>query len=172
MNSANPLIFLDIDGVLNTHETDPEVLCGQIHPHKVRRLNQILRATGAKIVLSSAWRYIVHRGEANLMGMEWLLRSHGVLAGRLLAVTRPDRLRTFTTYNGVPAAWPVENERGQQIAEWLADNGGAKAYRYVVIDDLDLGIITAGHPFVQTDGAVGLTDADVEDAIAILNGTV
>lgn len=48
------LLFLDIDGVLNTHELlDPEVMCGQIHKDKVVLLNEVLRQTGAKIALSS-----------------------------------------------------------------------------------------------------------------------
>jgi hypothetical protein len=87
------LLFLDIDGVLNAHESDPDVLCGPIFRDKVRLLNRILRATDAKVVLSSAWRYIVHRGEATLQGMDWLLRSHGMLANRLIGVTRPDTMR-------------------------------------------------------------------------------
>jgi hypothetical protein len=37
-----------------------------------------------------------------------------------------------------------------------------------VVDDLDLGIREAGHPFVQTDGAVGLTVADAERLVELL----
>ena len=165
------VIFLDIDGVLNGHEFDREVMCGQIHPDKVARLNRILRATDAKVVLSSAWRYIVHRGEANLMGLEWLLRSHGVIADRLIDVTRPDTMVTRAVYTGVPSSWPATNERGQQIADWLAAHPGpiiGPATRYVVIDDLDLGISEL-HPLVLTDGTIGLTDANAEDAIRLLS---
>ena len=64
------ILFLDIDGVLNTHENDPEVMCGQIHRDKVQLLNGVLRDTGARIVLSSAWRYSIYRNEATLMGLE------------------------------------------------------------------------------------------------------
>lgn len=63
------VIFLDIDGVLNSHEWDTETMCGQIHKDKVALLNGVLRVTEAKIVLSSAWRYIVYRGECNLRGL-------------------------------------------------------------------------------------------------------
>lgn len=164
-----PLLFLDIDGVLNAHEWDPEVLCGQIHRDKVQRLNHVLRTTGAMVVMSSAWRYIVHRGEANLAGMDWLLRSHGMLAGRLIGITRPDTMREGTGYDGVPMSWPVTDERGQQISDWLIENGGSRR-RYVAIDDLDLGITAAGHSLVQTDERIGLTDADAERAVAILRG--
>lgn len=161
-----PILFLDIDGVLNAHEWDAEVMCGQIHPDKVDRLNRVLRATGARIVLSSAWRYIVHRGEMNLMGMEWLLRSHRVLADRLVGVTAPDSM-VRRPYRGDPATWtPAPDERGPQISRWLRENGGM-ARPYAVVDDLDLGISACGHPFVRTDGKVGLTDGDADRLIRL-----
>ena len=112
------ILFLDIDGVLNTHENDPEVMCGQIHRDKVQLLNGVLRDTGARIVLSSAWRYIIYRNEATLMGLEWLLRSHGMIAGRLIDITRKDTMAIRGQYDG-RAHWPMDNERGQQISDWL-----------------------------------------------------
>lgn len=160
------LLFLDIDGVLNQHEPlHPEVMCGNIHDDKAHRLNLILAKTGAKIVLSSAWRYIVHRGEMNLAGMGWLLRSHGIL-DRLVGITRPDTMMP-DKFTG-KESWPVENERGQQIADYIANcNGmlGVSCSRYVVLDDLDLGISNAGHPFVHVDGSVGLWFNNVADAV-------
>lgn len=164
------VLFLDIDGVLNAHEFDPEVLCGQIHRDKVERLNRVLRETGARVVLSSAWRYIVHRGEATLAGMEWLLRSHGMLADRLIGVTRPDTMRACPAYDGDPKRWPVVNERGAQISDWLRSNGGTFARPYAAVDDLDLGITDCGHPLVKTDGKRGMTEADADELIRLLNG--
>lgn len=159
------ILFLDLDGVLNCHEHNPEVLCGQIHKDKVALLNDVLRRTGAKLVLSSAWRYLVHRGDMKLVGLEWLLRSHGVLAGRLIGITRKDTM-VREVYNGEPRTWPASNERGQQIADWLAMN--RRGATYAVVDDLDLGISAAGHPFVQTDGAVGLTAEDADRLVSLL----
>jgi integrase len=176
MCDSHTIIFLDIDGILNQHQYDREILCGQIYRDKVEVLNRILRATDARIVLSSAWRYIVHRREANLMGLEWLFRSHGMLANRLVGVTREDTM-VRGAYGGEPHSWPLSDERGRQIADWLAEHSSPGA-PYVVIDDggtadgewTDLGIVAAGHPFVWVDGKVGLTDADADRAIAILNG--
>lgn len=172
MNGGNNvnLLFLDIDGVLNAHEPlCPEVLCGRIHADKVGRLNRVLRSTDARIVLSSAWRYIIHRAEMNLGGMEWLLRSHGIIAGRLIGITRPDTMMP-TTFDGRPENWPVENERGRQIHDWLIDNRNDADFGspYVVVDDLDLGISVAGHPFVHVNGAIGLTDHDADRMIRML----
>ncbi len=165
------LLFLDIDGVLNNHKYEADVLCGQIHKDKVELLNRILRETGCHIVLSSAWRYIVHRGESNLLGMEWLLRSHGVIAGRLAGITRPDTMERPAVWTGQPGSWPMVNERGQQITDFLADcveTIGVPCTSYAVVDDLDLGISEAGHPFVRTDGDLGMNWREAEELIELL----
>lgn len=161
------LIFLDIDGVLNSHEWDDAVVCGQIHRDKVARLNRVLSETDSKIVLSSAWRYIVYRGESTMMGMEWLLRSHGILADRLIGVTREDSIVQPPNRKGDLSKWITPNERGQQITDYLKTISNCR--KYVVIDDMDLGISECGHPFVKTDGSIGLTDADAELAIKLLS---
>lgn len=164
------LLFLDVDGVLNAHDFDHAAMCGPIHRDKVARLNRVLLTADARVVLSSAWRYISLRGEATLTGLDWLFRSHGLLCGRLIGHTPPDTL-VRGVFDGTPGSWPVENERGKQIADWLAGDGRrVGAARYAVVDDLDLGITAAGHPFVQTDGSVGLTDADADALVSILVG--
>ena len=170
-------LFLDIDGVLNTHRRNPEARCGEIHRDKVGRLNRVLRETGCRFVLSSAWRYLVHREEMNLAGLDWLLRSHGVMAGRLAGITRPDSMRANPNYDGTPASWPQvpdDDERGLQIREWIVAEASKELVgplpRWVVLDDLDLGISKAGHPFIHVDGRRGLQDLDADRAIAILRG--
>lgn len=146
-----PLIFLDLDGVLNDHEEHDNGYCGTAG-FCVRRLNDILRETGAEIVVSSAWRYLILSGSMTLKGFENLLLSHGVNCfGRVVGHTCSDE---------------VAEPRGIQVRHWLNENGGDR--RYLVVDDLDLGITEQGHPFLRTDGKVGLTDADVERAIEIL----
>lgn len=164
------LIFLDIDGVLNDHEPlSNRVMCGKLHESKVRRLNLLIQETGASIVLSSAWRYLVHRGEMNLTGLGWLLRSHGVI-DCLVGVTRPDSMDR-PAWDGKTPWIPCANERGKQISDYLDTCIVALGFtctQYVVIDDLDLGISEAGHPFVQCKSDRGLTWADYDKAMAIL----
>lgn len=53
---SNSVIFLDIDGVLNVHGLPGED--GGLDPEKVCLLGGAIYETGAKIVLSSAWRYM------------------------------------------------------------------------------------------------------------------
>ena len=52
------VIFLDIDGVLNTSKTrNPRKLPYIVERRLVGRLKRLLRKTRAKVVLSSTWRY-------------------------------------------------------------------------------------------------------------------
>lgn len=171
------LVFLDVDGVFNRHVYCPVAGSSSLDRELVLILNGVLAETGANVVLSSAWRYHVHTGRMTLAGLEWLFRSHGLMSGRLVGVTREDTLTDEVwewpgDANGRMSGRghkPVENERGRQIRDWLTEHRPA-GVPYVVVDDLDLGITAAGHPFVQTDGKVGLTAEHAARMVAILNG--
>lgn len=149
MGKNQKLVVCDIDGVLNRHSFNEDSQSSSIDPACVHRLNRILIETGAKIVLSSAWRYMIIGGAMTLSGFDYLLRTHGVLSGRLIGHTPSDELIS---------------DRGLQIESWLQANNFEG--RYVVIDDMEIRL----HPFVRCDGEVGLTDEGVEKAISILNG--
>lgn len=141
------IIFLDIDGGLNAGCPDePFVL-----PHCAQHFNRIVAATGARVVISSAWRAAVHAGEMTLLGFQRLLRTHRVQC-RVVGVT-PEARRA--------------SSRGKQITLWLKENGPVGSY--VVLDDDDLGIREEGQPFVRTDGGKGLTEQDAIRAIELLN---
>jgi hypothetical protein len=164
------LIFLDIDGVLNGHEFNADAMSSTFDRDKVHVLNRILKETDAKIVLTSAWRYLVHRGEMNLEGLNWLLKSHGIMDGRLAGITRMDTMER-PVYRGDLNSWPATNERGRQITDWIAENlPDHNGIAYIAVDDLDLGIIEEGHAFIQTDPKVGLTHSHADKIIRFLNG--
>jgi hypothetical protein len=152
------IVFLDIDGVLNDHAWMDHAGSCDIKRECVLRLNRILRETGAVIVVSSAWRYMVHGEAMTLQGFAYMMRTHGLLSGRIHGLTCTDELIAH---------------RGDQIAAWLAEHDGVESY--VVLDDDDGFSVSRcqgrhAHPFVRTDGAIGLTDADADRAIAILTG--
>jgi hypothetical protein len=160
------LIFLDLDGVCNCHDFNMLAQSNIIHQDKIALLNHIITETNAKIVLSSAWRYLIIRKECNLKGMDWLLRSHGLMAGRLIGFTEAD-----TMIDGKP----MKDERGKQISSWIEKHKFDG--KYVVLDDggtddegvwTDLGINTAGHPTVWTKSNIGLTKELAEEAINLL----
>jgi Swiss Army Knife RNA repair-like protein len=50
-------IFLDIDGVLNCKKTPNPRKLPYIDPHLLKHLETVLERTGARVVLSSTWRY-------------------------------------------------------------------------------------------------------------------
>jgi hypothetical protein len=169
MKSKTPVtvIFLDIDGTINDKNKHPNGYNG-IKSECAYRLNRIISSTGAKLVISSAWRYLYLKASMTIQGFEYLLVTHGVDAEkRILDILPVDR---------------EDQDRGKLISEWLNRNNNASKYRYVVLDDggtdggkpdgewTDIGINAAGHPVVWTDSKVGLTDADADRAIEILNG--
>ncbi len=147
------LIFLDVDGVLNGHEFQPGAQSNLIRPDCVARLNRILDATGAKLVISSAWRYMIHGGEMTPLGFEYMLRTHGLPAGCVVGFTAKDEAILL---------------RGDQIRGWI-DRNGYDYDSWLVIDDLTVGMERVSHRQIVTDGTKGLQDDDVERAIEMLS---
>lgn len=140
-----PYLFLDLDGVGNAHERMPNGWTS-LDKGKVAMLNELLADTGAKIILASAWRYFVHRGEMNLHGLNGLLATHGLRWPSVIGILDTEDLQA---------------DRGSLILTWLRKNWGNCCLKGIAaVDDLDLGYTAAGVPFVQTDGKVGLTVDD------------
>jgi len=143
-----PVIFLDIDGVLNNpgcyaiasgSRTPPDSKC-------VEALNYLTDATQANIVMSSSWRI----GRA-VIELRELLSGWGV---------------TGTVIDRTPN---LGSARGLEIAEWLLKHEGTVLYpsAFVVLDD-----DSDAEPFpdhlIQTNGSIGLTMADAERAIHVM----
>jgi HAD domain in Swiss Army Knife RNA repair proteins len=103
------VIFLDIDGVLNCNRTpNPRKFPFIVDPILLRRLHRLLELTGAKVVLSSNWRY-------DPAGM-FSARHYGVP----FIDTTPD-------LPGEP--------RHNPIVEWMRRHSDVE--RFIVIDDED-----------------------------------
>lgn len=164
-NPATPLIALDIDGVLNTHDYNPVAESNVLHRKKVERLNGIIVETGAVVVLASAWRYLRVRGDMTIDGLDWLARSHGLKAGVIVGITQPDTPTRWCEKTGDPVGF-IANERGVQIRRFQlkANHVGP----VIAIDDLDLGITAVGIRLVRTVAAIGLTDDDARLAVTLI----
>lgn len=152
-----PIIFLDFDGVLNDHTPHANGYNG-IMPDQVKELNKILKATNAQLVISSAWRYLVHGGHMTIKGIEVLLVTFGVnCLNNVIGITDLDAL---------------DKTRGDLITEWMYNYGQER--NYIVVDDMDaassIQISKSGHPFVQTDGNLGLTSNNTASIIKFLKG--
>jgi hypothetical protein len=167
------VLFLDIDGVLNGHEYDDEAKSCNIRRECVKRLNRVVKETGCKIVVSSAWRYMIHGGTMTLQGFGYMLRTHGLIGGMrlLIGLTRKDD----------ESVDPMDlklDERARQVKDWLewwGDDAQMRAAagldavtRFVAVDDDDFGWAAHGIPAVLTDGKTGLTDADADKLIELL----
>lgn len=154
---GRPTLFLDLDGVGNGHEkVSAAADCCGLNLSSVLELNRVVHATGCQVVVASAWRYMLTRGQMTLGGFWYMLRTHGFTANGdanpVVGWTREDRA-------------PGES-RAAQCGEWAAAAG--LSGRYAAVDDMDLGYTAAAFPVVLTDGKVGLTAARADALIALL----
>lgn len=145
----NKILFLDIDGVLNS--ADYMVACGgkfdhkQIDPAAVARLNRITDTTGCKIVVSSTWRLLYD----HLEDLKTALTGYGI-TGEVIGKTpfKPNALRFV---------------RGKEIEFWLEENHGTYSKFVIVDDDTDMGKLDK-HA-VYTKFKTGLLDEQADEII-------
>lgn len=153
------LIFLDIDGVIAIHKIDPNSDTGMLpgledcdeHHFSKSRLENlawIVRETQAKIVLSSDWR----------------------LNSESLEIVR-EKLRSVdldligTTENQTLAmSWDIS--RFRQICNFVKIH---KPEKFVVIDDINFGVLFNPHVIVHCEPWEGLTVEKARRAISLLS---
>lgn len=138
------LVFLDIDGVLRNLEALKQHWLA--HPDCVAALNRLTQDSGAVIVVSSSWR---GQGRGAVKDIAQRLAQMGV-TGRIVGVT--PRLR--------------DAPRGREIAAWLSTHR-RPVEAFVILDD-DADMAELGPYLVQTDSDTGLTAADVDRALRLL----
>lgn len=154
------VIFLDIDGVLNSEKYYTEhledMMENPVDRECVKRLKRIVDATGARIVLSSSWRTGWSRKKDQ---MDELCRKLvEILAEYQLEIYD----KTCILNNG---------ERGREIKFWIK-NAPEKVESFVILDDHDFQWekYRLWKRWVQTDYSDGgLQEQDVEKAVKILN---
>jgi len=150
------VVFLDFDGVLNaeTSEVDDSVemwSASWLDRAMVQRLARLVERAGARVVVSSSWRQ-----RRTIAELQEILGVHGFAVAILDVTPRHTR--------------PAEGERlvrEGEISAWLAAH--PEVTSFVILDD-DQEFGTLSHAHVQTDSRVGITDADVARACAILTG--
>ena len=108
------VIFLDVDGVLNSDEyfekiRDLEIdgIESEVDVDKIKLLKKAIEETGAKVVLSSSWR-LTRNGQ----GLKKLLLQYGIF---------------------VDSTPFIKHERGKEIKQWLINNPGVEDF--VILDD-------------------------------------
>lgn len=173
------IIFLDVDGVLNDAEWGPahglvpvpepwkpeiEDLMKWIDPKRVELLNEIVRETGAKIILSSSTRSDPR--------MSVVLARVGLEAGLIDAT--PILMWETNTAGAIVRSMSRADEIIASLTKWISTD---LIERFVVIDDQDfewnrlgdfVGMETE-HFLVETDfNGGGLKREHVELAIRLL----
>ena len=157
-----PIVFLDIDGVLNSEQwyaqatsrkeernsqpsTHRSLLERSIDPACIQRLNRLLQRTGAVVIVSSSWRK-----KHQLSEIVSIIEARG-FCGEVIGATSSD--------DGTLS-------RGEEITRWLKKNV-PRGVAYVAVDDeVETGLPT--EVVVVTSKDTGLTDEDVERAVRIL----
>lgn len=142
------IIFLDIDGVLNTVESLSNNV--GIMPEKVLLLQNIASRTNASIVISSDWKH-----SFTLLEISKILYCAGLVGIEILGFTPNDS--------------HLDSLRGENVDGYLEEYDYDN---YVILDDL------SEHNFydhqienlVVTDERMGLTYNSVEIAVGVLRG--
>jgi hypothetical protein len=127
------VVFLDVDGVLNTGNYIIEQYNKTGKPHSghhsefdpicMKNLKDLVDETDAYIVISSTWRLGNHETDEGWMALMDRLNDYG-LKDRVIGCT-PDLSRK---YNSMCC-------RGYEIQKWLDDNKDKNIGGFVIIDD-------------------------------------
>ena len=150
------IMFLDIDGVLNSRPYDLQRTAeqGNIDETRLPLLKQIVDETQALIVLSSSWRKHWEKdwSQCDAIGKE----INGLFAKYQLQI-----------YDKTPRL--PDGDRSAEIDLWLAQNGDVNAY--VILDDISFGWGELASHLVKTNYRIGrgLEAKHVQKAIDILN---
>jgi len=152
LKKSTKIIFLDIDGVLNTTESllDDRLA---LDLEKIRRLAQVLRSTLAQIVLSSTWRLFPETIEHLLTVFEQCDIDRSLVIGST-------RHLDFA-------------KRTDEILEWMNRNGPFA--QWVAVDDMNLEGMCPSRfcsHFVQTKSEEGLTEEKAQQMEEILGCSV
>ena len=167
------VIFLDVDGVLNSSaymianpgSFDRASWITMLDPIACGRLERVLVATGAQIVLSSTWRK-----RFNARQMQGMLRRRGAPSAEVIDVTpngvlvnncqrAPNKCvepGVFSDRYGV---------RGHEIQRWLTLH--PEVMNFAIIDD-DSDMVHLMQRLVHTSWLTGMLDEHVDGLIEML----
>lgn len=152
------LIFLDIDGVLNS-DIWYESIKGKVKfekehshfdPKAVNMLNDLCKKTNSKVVISSTWRI-----GKTIEELQQLLNEVG---GNFEIIGKTGRC-----CSGI---------RGVEIRNWLNDNSELPISNYVILDDDSDMLLWQQKHFFQCDRYVGLTKTVCYKVDIFLNANI
>lgn len=149
-HTQKPVIFLDFDGVLNSLRST--LAMGGSNRHQfdavaVNLVSRLAKGADANVVVSSAWRI-----GSDVPELRGILSSYSCsLASRVISMTPRGR-----------------GKRGEEIAQWLAENPNDHNRSYVIIDD-DSDMLDGQLPhFVKTNHRDGFGVPEYLKALSII----
>ena len=162
----NRIIFLDIDGVLNSNfwndSHQREISDGiLVDAEKVKLLSMLVKRTNAAIILHSGWKYWFDqdlkplRPEAEHLAM--LLKKEDLLLGGITPNHATEEIQKNKKFSLVKAG---------EILAWLAEHEDVE--NWIVLDDLDLHSKEIEMHQIKTNPNIGLTMDDVDQAEKML----
>jgi hypothetical protein len=151
------IIFLDFDGVLNSHKFFISQeglkivrlygdLDETLDPTKIALINQLVDQTGAQVVVSSSWR-ITH----TLESLNAILARHGA---------------TFKLIGETPY---LGKYRGAEIADYLSGLKEQPTHFVIIDDDSDMGEVKSH--LVKTSMMSGMDEGHLKDCLTMLGVT-
>lgn len=154
------ILFLDIDGVLNSREYDRKRNWNEqtdIDETRLPLVKEIIDKTGAKIVLISTWRSHWNR-DVNLCDED------GMYINRLFSKYGLD------IYDKTPDLGLL-SKRKDEVKAWLAEYK-SDIEGFVILDDYRFGWDDLSDFYIHTNPnyGLGLEKEHVEKAIELLNG--
>jgi hypothetical protein len=150
------LVFLDFDGVLNSWEfVRSDRYSGEtggrikLDPLAVSRLNRLVTATGACVVVTSTWR--IGKTHTQLCDLLHEVGFEGIVQGMTPHLAR-------------------DKCRGLEIQQWIDDapRYNVTVESFVIFDD-DSDMFPLMDRLIKTSMDTGLTDEHVERAVEMLN---
>ena len=154
------IIFLDIDGVLNSWAS-----FYKITTEKLQLLNSLIEQTGAKIVISSSWRI----GSEDVKDfVEKNFKKSNFRLDNFKDTTNRECIENiFYNDNIIGLTDTFGPSRGDEIKRWL-DNHSDDVESYVIFDDDSDMLDEQLEHLVQTDTYYGITDREIHLATLIL----
>ena len=140
------VIFLDIDGVLNSSRTAvafQKEWQRKFDPVAVQMLYRVALNAGAQLVISSTWRLFD----------DWRSLITGSLVEAGWPLDSAITLYSRTTTDSFNTPYGMERSRGDEIAEWL--NKHPDVIDYIILDDDNDMLDSQLSRFIQCDSNVG-----------------
>lgn len=167
LSVSNKVIFLDIDGVLNSddwnREHQKEIEEGVlIDQNTVKLLAKLVKSSQTQIILHSGWRFWFDdemtplREEAAMLAK--MLSEEGITLSGKTPDHSTEEIRQTKKYSLVKAG---------EIFEWLSKH--REVEEWLVLDDLDLHNDVVKQHQIMIDPLTGLTEKDIQKAYCMFN---